>query len=496
MEAERVTNAATETSGMNSRRRKPFASLVIFDTEATGLKRKPKITELCMLSVQTDELKSGRDLPRVINKLQLCFNPQSVIEVGASQITGLYNDALEQMPPFKEQASLIGRFLATQPQPTCLIAHNGLHFDFPLIQAELCIAMQSLPEGVEIWCADSLHAFRVLDGLPAVPEWLVQKENAEKQRRSLVGSENPSKRETPAEGTSSEKIGAPVIITAAPEVDSGCGSGDTSSENTPTKRPGEFVSNQSELKVPKMTTAASMGFDSQGSLPDADIAEAYDVIFSEASASVTPRQSDLETTPTSDAKQVSEGSKFKNVADQFVKKQPPPSVNAAERDRVSRRLFADQSPVTAPESNNGEHCEGTSQATAAVPSGSKNNFVPQGEQPGKANNGVSQQEGEGVASLTLTVSADVESGVPSLAPETHGTAHPSANTPKTSPSTKRLSYRLGEIYKREFRRYPDCAHAAEDDCVTLLKLIVKKSSQFITYVEDTAVTLCSIEPMF
>ena len=87
MEAETVSVSSPDSGEGGSRRHKHFASLVIFDTETTDLER-PKITELCMLSVQTDELKSGSS-PRMINKLLLCFNPQRSIKPEASRLTGV-----------------------------------------------------------------------------------------------------------------------------------------------------------------------------------------------------------------------------------------------------------------------------------------------------------------------------------------------------------------------------------------------------------------------
>lgn len=69
-----------------------LSSIVVFDTEASCLPspgKTPKITELCLLSVLTDELQTQERLPRVINKLQLCFNPKKPIDPSASRITGM-----------------------------------------------------------------------------------------------------------------------------------------------------------------------------------------------------------------------------------------------------------------------------------------------------------------------------------------------------------------------------------------------------------------------
>jgi hypothetical protein len=78
---------------------------------------------------------------------------------------------------------------------------------------------------------------------------------------------------------------------------------------------------------------------------------------------------------------------------------------------------------------------------------------------------------------------------------------PSRSTPTMTIAAKshlaqRQSYRLGEIYKREFGHYPEVVHTAEDDCVTLLKIINRKSGRFVEYVEVHAVPFSSVKPMW
>lgn len=51
-------------------------------------------------------------------------------------------------------------FLRRLPQPVCLIAHNGLAYDFPLINAEMRRTGVSFP--ATVMCADSLEALRTL----------------------------------------------------------------------------------------------------------------------------------------------------------------------------------------------------------------------------------------------------------------------------------------------------------------------------------------------
>ncbi|GFN88206.1 three prime repair exonuclease 1 [Plakobranchus ocellatus] len=146
---------------------------VLFDTETTGLPsvgNNPRITELCLLALTRNELASENSSPRVLNKLLLCFNPMKMISSAACLHTGLHNDSLEELSTFKTQASLVCQFLKNLPHPVCLVAHNGNKFDFPLLVAHLEKGQQMIPE--DVLCADSLEAFRAFDGLPPVPEFL------------------------------------------------------------------------------------------------------------------------------------------------------------------------------------------------------------------------------------------------------------------------------------------------------------------------------------
>ena len=55
-----------------------------------------------------------------------------------SDLTGLDNYNLEGMKPFSvETVKLMNNFLESLPQPACLVAHNGLRYDFPMLNAEI-----------------------------------------------------------------------------------------------------------------------------------------------------------------------------------------------------------------------------------------------------------------------------------------------------------------------------------------------------------------------
>ena len=163
--------------------REPFKTYVFFDIEATGLKSttyKPRITEMSFVAINHNDFLSLGDVihnsrglfetvePRVLNKLTVCINPMKMIMPNVTDLTGLDNYNLEHYKPFStETVQLINQFLKVQPQPVCLVAHNGFAYDYPLLQSEIqkiLIGDQSDSSVVQmlndIKCLDSLKALR------------------------------------------------------------------------------------------------------------------------------------------------------------------------------------------------------------------------------------------------------------------------------------------------------------------------------------------------
>ncbi|CAH0717992.1 unnamed protein product, partial [Brenthis ino] len=99
------------------------------DMETTGITeheiQKTKITELSLIAVERKHLVATRNglMPRVQNKITLCLNPQKLI----------------------------------LPGPVCLIAHNGLYYDFPILKSHL--EKIGAKFSVDLLCSDSLYAF-------------------------------------------------------------------------------------------------------------------------------------------------------------------------------------------------------------------------------------------------------------------------------------------------------------------------------------------------
>nr|CAH8840839.1 unnamed protein product [Trichobilharzia regenti] len=146
-----------------------LSTLVLFDVETTGLPSanfKPEITELCMLASSRFNLETATEEPRVENKLTLCFNPTRTISSIASKISGLNADNLFHQKDFDSSAvDLIQLFLNRLDSPVCLIAHNGLRFDFPLLKAQIMSVKgknYNLNDctNAPIICTDTLHLFR------------------------------------------------------------------------------------------------------------------------------------------------------------------------------------------------------------------------------------------------------------------------------------------------------------------------------------------------
>lgn len=138
-------------------------TVVFYDSEGTGLPQTtnvPKFTEICFLAVSREELLRTYVAPRVVNKLNLCFNPQKPLNPSAVQVSGLTNDALEHCPTFKEQVPILMHFLKLLPQPVMLVAHNGRRYDFPLLARYLEDAGVKQSDLENIECADSVKVFQ------------------------------------------------------------------------------------------------------------------------------------------------------------------------------------------------------------------------------------------------------------------------------------------------------------------------------------------------
>uniref|UniRef100_A0A8C0HYG5 exodeoxyribonuclease III n=2 Tax=Balaenoptera musculus TaxID=9771 RepID=A0A8C0HYG5_BALMU len=154
----------------------PVQTLIFLDLEATGLPfSQPKVTELCLLAIHRWALErlptpqgppsTVPPPPRVLDKLSLCVAPGKACSPAASEITGLSTAVLAahgRQCFDANLANMLRAFLQRQPQPWCLVAHNGDRYDFPLLQAELAVlGLASALDGA--FCVDSIAALKALE---------------------------------------------------------------------------------------------------------------------------------------------------------------------------------------------------------------------------------------------------------------------------------------------------------------------------------------------
>ncbi|XP_028923388.1 three prime repair exonuclease 2 [Ornithorhynchus anatinus] len=147
-------------------------TFVFLDLEATGLPdASPQIAEISLFAVHRFSLEhpawddSGVPLlPRVLDKLTLCMNPEQPFTPKAAKITGLNNRSLTNNRKACFDGTVVKalrEFLSRQASPICLVAHNGFAYDFPLLRTELGRLDANLPENT--YCLDTLPALKGLD---------------------------------------------------------------------------------------------------------------------------------------------------------------------------------------------------------------------------------------------------------------------------------------------------------------------------------------------
>ena len=75
---------------------------------------------------------------RVLNRLTLAVCPLKPILPHVEDLTGLRNYNLEHQATWAGGVgAALASFLALLATPVCLVAHNGLRFDYPLLKREL-----------------------------------------------------------------------------------------------------------------------------------------------------------------------------------------------------------------------------------------------------------------------------------------------------------------------------------------------------------------------
>ena len=106
----------TNLFGIHIYRMVNFKSIIVYDSETTGLphleSNTTKITELAFMGCEIEHLKNINNLPRVLHKLVLLFNPMKMILPDSSEITGnlLFKYSMYLLLLNLKQVNLIPRF--------------------------------------------------------------------------------------------------------------------------------------------------------------------------------------------------------------------------------------------------------------------------------------------------------------------------------------------------------------------------------------------------
>ncbi|MEN2498954.1 MAG: nucleic acid binding [Marteilia pararefringens] len=79
--------------------------LMFMDFETTSLKD-PQPTELSLIAININDLFNCKNeqIPRILNKLSVCFNPEKQVDPDAEKITGLSRKLLRESPKVDKRA--------------------------------------------------------------------------------------------------------------------------------------------------------------------------------------------------------------------------------------------------------------------------------------------------------------------------------------------------------------------------------------------------------
>ena len=131
-----------------------------------------EVFEISAIAVHVNELSRRKAtnplFPRIIDKLTLCFNPESELSSHISAMTKLDLATINSAgkPKFDKRAvNMLRLFLQRQEGPICFISHNGFHFDFPILQGALALLGCNLDriDNKDVLCGDSMWTFKTMD---------------------------------------------------------------------------------------------------------------------------------------------------------------------------------------------------------------------------------------------------------------------------------------------------------------------------------------------
>ncbi|XP_063966581.1 uncharacterized protein LOC129277377 [Lytechinus pictus] len=417
-------------------------SFVFLDFETSHLfpTHRPKIIELSLIAINRAGLLdqdvntslylaknhenstfdlSKVSLPRIVDKLTLCLDPGKNTSPHSARLTKMGKRKLDinKKLPFDEGVvTMLNIFLSRQDAPVCLVAHNGMRFDFPILRSELSGLTTGDPPA-ELYCLDTLKGFRAgfgateTKGVKKKREWMKDKQNSVK----ISGIANVTQDRTYFNSSG---------ITFAQSQD---------------RRSGDFYHRTNQNGVDRSL------------LHNMTLHKSHDAKMSLSSSSEAM----------SHRPSTSDSSGYKILHDS--PKSSPRCYSATEY------LFnsISQSSAAASLTKPNPSCQTIAQSAEKAP-------APPLRYSASAN--VEKKQTENFASQT---GSPPTLGKAQSAPSRHTVDdHP--------PKRQRVSYSLVNIFKRTFEREPPHSHSAEDDVVSLIKVLLPVISDFVSWADENA----------
>ncbi|BFZ20435.1 hypothetical protein BsWGS_23473 [Bradybaena similaris] len=472
-------------------------TFVLFDTETTGLRSpgyNPHIMELCFIAVTREELLTKQKAPRVLNKLVICFNPGKKIGFKASEITGLYNDALEDLADFSKQTPLITTFLRNLPQPVCLIAHNGNWFDFPLLVSHLRCGSGEIPG--DVLCTDSLEALRTFDGLPAVPEFLLKK----KQANSLSSiSLTADTQRINSLKESSETSGDKLKLNKSKNIESHDETNNIKTHQSRNDSSDNLKRNVETLEISymnckhaKVSPTHTVVWDRTEHTPS--VSQMTKILGPESMNYSNLKKGSSEVKRNLFREDSSSGIESKQLGSDLLPDLGEKMIPAGEES-----VNFDQNICPKSVNDSFLFVEGTNNRNISFKNGTTKSDTSTVINSTSANYNTSfsteSQGNSGGLETAVKCVGEKAANSPVVA-QNHNRLGKSVNKFRNIHTPEKLSYSLQNVYVRMFGHQPSACHTAEGDCLALLEILHSKQAEFVSWCDSCAVPLMNISPMY
>ena len=385
-------------------------------------------------------------------------------------------------------------------KPICLLAHNGYRFDFPVLKAELNRTGENLCE--DILCADTLEAFRSLDGLPARNDPFASQNHRSiyqgytPKSTQIVWNKAPGVKRKPTENESCKtnpKISKHNIDQF--DVTMRCEESEHNKVHKADKVKKKLFVDEiaSEEKTTKLNLSneTKQGEDSQeyksdefsSSLEDSDYLLALENVENDL------RNTDSSTSSVESSRKSSDSDRTDSQGSNLSKE----SISKPMRAGVASctGYFIRENKNTCKDSKLfekvGEMKNGDKRATlkttepnmllSSVAAASRSSIVTSpclttSKPPATPANMSSSRSTTVITNSVLSVSS----------------------SEKSQPAQWQ-SYRLEQVYVRTFGSEPECSHFAESDCLSLLK-IAGQTPDLLEWVDQNAVKFSSVKPAY